>query len=466
MSTTPLTSQEVVDLTRNLNYGTWRFQKGWMPMHIVDAEGCTIVDSNGKRYLDFSSQLMCSNLGHKNQAVIAAIAEQAQQLSYAMPGYATTARAELSKLLLEVLPPGLNKFFFTTSGTDANEAAFKIARMYTGKSKIIARYRSYHGSTSGSIAATGDLRRWATEPNAKGPGVIFGPEVHCYKCPIRHTYPGCGIACADYIEHMIRNESDVAAVLVEPIVGTNGVVVPPDEYMPRLRRICDENQVLLIADEVMTGWGRTGRWFAMDHWGVTPDILVTAKGITSAYVPLGLCATSGEIAAYFEDHYFAHGHTYEAHPLTLNPAIATIREMQRLGLVERAAQLAPYVEGKLRALMAKHPSVGDIRGKGLFWAVDLVKNRTSKEPFNTYTDKAAGRPLLVDQIAAKCVADGVTIQAWVSHIIVAPPLIVTIEEIDRGIATLDEHLSLADAQVVSDTISVSVPEMTSITSDS
>ena len=180
---------------------------------------------------------------------------------------------------------------------------------------------------------------------------------------------------------MIRNESDVAAVIVEPIVGTNGVIVPPDEYMPKLRRICDAYGVLLIADEVMTGWGRTGEWFAMNHWGVVPDILVTAKGITSAYMPLGLCATSEKIAAHFDDHYFAHGHTYEAHPMTLAPAVATIHEMQRLKLVERARELAPYMESKLLALKDRHVSIGDVRGKGLFWAVDLVKNQTTKEPF-------------------------------------------------------------------------------------
>lgn len=441
-----MTSEEVVRVTRETNYGTWRFQKGWNPLHIAAAEGCTIVDGSGKRYLDFSAQLMCVNLGHGNPSVIEAISRQAHELAYAGPGYATTARAELSKLLLEVLPAGLNKFFFTTSGTDANEAAFKIARMFTGKTKIIARYRSYHGSTAGSIAATGDPRRWAMEPRGKGPGILFGPEVHCYKCPIRHTYPGCGIACADYLEHMIRNESDVAAVLVEPIVGTNGVIVPPEEYMPKLRRICDETGVLLIADEVMSGWGRAGAWFAMDLWGVTPDILTTAKGITSAYMPLGLCATSQKIGDFFQDHYFAHGHTYEAHPMTLLPAVATIREMQRLRLVERARELEPYLAEKLRALQAKHPSVGDVRGRGLFWAVDLVSDRQTKEPFNTYSDKVSGKPLLVDQIAAKMLADGVVIQAWVSHFVIAPPLIVTREEIDRGIETLDRHLHLADEQ--------------------
>ena len=461
-STEKLSSQQIVEITRTLNYGTWRFQKGWMPMHIADADGCYITDGNGKKYLDFSSQLMCSNLGHKNQAVIAAIAQQAQELSYAMPGYATEARAELSQLLLEVLPAGLKKFFFTTSGTEANEAAFKIARMVTGKNKIIARYRSYHGSTSGSIAATGDPRRWAMEPSGKLPGVIFGPEAFCYRCPLGQNHPTCGIACANYIEHMIVNESDVAAVIVEPIVGTNGVIVPPDEYMPRLRELCTRHNVLLIADEVMTGWGRTGKWFAMEHWGVTPDILVTAKGITSAYVPLGLCATTEKIAAYFDDHYFAHGHTYEAHPITLKPAVATIREMQRLGLVERAAELAPYLGEKLRELKRNHPSVGDVRGKGLFWAIDLVKDRRTKEPFATYADKVSGKPLLVDQIAAKCVADGMTVQAWVSHFIIAPPLIVTKEQIDFGVALLDKHLVLADEQCsVADE-----PETVSITSDS
>jgi len=445
---TEMTSEEVVQITRETNYGTWRFQKGWNPLHIVDTDGCYIIDANGKRYLDFSAQLMCMNLGHKNQAVIDSIAKQAQDLAYILPGYTTNARAELSKLLLEVLPKGLNKFFFTTSGTDANEAAFKIARMYTGKTKIIARYRSYHGSTAGSIAATGDPRRWAMEPRGKGPGIIFGPEVHCYKCPIKHTYPECGIACADYLEHMIRNESDVAAVIVEPIVGTNGVIVPPPEYMPKLRRICDDAGVLLIADEVMSGWGRAGEWFAMNLWNVTPDILTTAKGITSAYVPLGLCATSEKIGDFFQDHYFSHGHTYEAHPMTLLPAVATIREMQRLGLVERARSLAPLVEQKLADLKAKHPSIGNVRGKGLFWAVDLVKNQTTKEPFNTYADKVGGKPLVVDQIAAKTLVDGVIMQAWVSHFVIAPPLIITEEEIARGIDTLDKHLHIADEQCV------------------
>ena len=439
-----LTSPEVIALTKQHNYGTWRKQRGWNPTHVVSADGCYFTDGNGKRFLDFSSQLMCMNLGHNNPAVVKAIQDQAATLPYAAPFYATTARAELSKLLLEVLPEGLTKFFFATSGTEANEAAFKIARMFTGKTKIIARYRSYHGSTSGSVAATGDPRRWAMEPAGKGLGVIFSPEVNCYKCPIRHTYPGCGIACADYLEHMIVNEGDVAAVLVEPVVGTNGVLIPPPEYFPKLRKICDDHGVLLIADEVMSGWGRTGKWFAVDNWGVKPDILTTAKGITSAYVPLGLCATSTRIAEYFEDHYFAHGHTYEAHPMTLGPAVATIHEMQRLGLVDRANEMGAYLGGKLNELKGKHPSIGEVRGIGLFWAVELVKNQQTKEPFNTWQEKLDGKALVVDQVAAKMLSQGVVMQAWMSHFVLAPPLIVEKEQIDTAVAALDEALNFAD----------------------
>ena len=319
--------------------------------------------------------------------------------------------------------------------------------MVTGKTKIISRYRSYHGSTMGSIAATGDPRRWAMEPAGKIPGVIFAPEVNCYKCPILHTYPGCGIACVEYIEHMIANESDVAAVIVEPVVGTNGVLIPPKEYMPRLRQICDKHGVLLIADEVMSGWCRTGKWFAVDNWGVVPDILTTAKGITNAAIPLGLCATTEKVASYFDDHFFSHGHTYEAHPLTLAPAIASIDEMKRLNLVQRAVEMGAYIGPKLNALKEKHPSIGEVRGIGMFWAVELVKNRKTKEPFNTMTDKVAGTPLVVDKVAAKMMANGVYMQAWMSHFVIAPPLIITENEIDEGVAAFDEALSIADAEV-------------------
>ena len=280
---------------------------------------------------------MCVNLGHKNPRVVEAIAEQARELAYVAPGYATAARARLSAKLLEVLPGGLEQILLRHQRHRGQRSRLQnrahVHRQDQDHLPLPLLSRLDHGLDRGHgrSASLGDGAR-----QARARAFVFAPETNCYNCPIKHTYPGCNIACADYIEHMIRNESDVAAIIVEPVVGTNGVLVPPPEYFPRLREICDRHGVLMIADEVMAGWGRTGKWFAVDHWGVKPDILVTAKGITSAYVPLGLCATTKKIADYFEDHYFSHGHTYEAHPITLGPAVATIEEMQRLNLVERA----------------------------------------------------------------------------------------------------------------------------------
>src|SRR5208282_1022368 len=347
----------------------------------------------------------------------------------------------------EVMPTGLEKFFYATSGTEANEAAFKIARLFTGKYKIISRYTSYHGSTAGSIAATGDPRRYPIEPTGKMEGVIFGPDAYCYRCPFGLEYPDCGIACADYIEYMIKHESNVAAVIVEPIVGANGVIVPPDEYLPRLREITEQNGVLLICDEVMTGWGRTGEWFAVNHWKVKPDILTTAKGITGAYIPLSVTATTREISDYFEDHYFAHGHTYEAHPLTLAPGVAAIGEYKRLNLLERARLMGQHLGKQLKALQEKHPSVGDVRGMGLFWSLELVRNRKSKQPFNTREDKLQGKPMVVDRVAAECMKNGTYLMSWLNYLIIAPPLIITPEEIDKGVDALDKALLVPDKEV-------------------
>ena len=438
--------QGTAEITRKYTFGTWRYQRGWNPLHVVDAEGCYFFDSAGKKYLDFSSQLMCCNLGHKNKAVIEAICDQARALPFIAPSFTCDVRAELSKLLLQVLPKGLEKFFYSTSGTEANEAAIKIARLFTGKYKIISRYRSYHGSTGASIAATGDMRRFAIEPAGKVDGVIFAPDVDTYRSPFGVEFGDRAIASANYIDYMIRNEGNVAAVLIEPVVGTNGVLVPPKEYLPMLREVTDKNGVLLIVDEVMSGWGRTGEWFAVDHWKVTPDILTTAKGITGAYAPLGLTATTREIADYFEDHYFAHGHTYEAHPLTLAPAVAAIKEYQRLDLINEAKRKGEYLGKRLAELKAKHPSVGDVRGLGLFWAVELVKDRETKEPFFTAEDKLAGRPSLLGKIGGEMMGKGVYLLDWLSHFVIAPPLIITQEEIDAGVEALDDSLKIADKE--------------------
>ncbi len=427
-------------------YGTWRPQKGWKPLHITKAQDSSFWDSNGKKYIDLSAQLMCSNLGHQNQAVVDAIVKQAKDLCFVAPGFATTVRADLAKALLEVVPKGIEKFFFATSGTEANECAIKMARFVTGKHKIIARYNGYHGSTATSVALTGDYRRWFSEPMRSAiDGVIHAPECNPYR-PGPFATAGQSL---DYVEYILKNEANVAAMIIEPVVGTNGVLVPPDDYLPRLRELTKKHGVLLIADEVMAGWGRTGQWFAVDNWKVVPDILVTAKGVTSAMAPLGVVGTSRAIADYFEDGWFAHGHTYESHSLTLAPAVAAIGEYKRLGLIERARTQGPKFGEKLRAMAMKHKSVGDVRGIGMFWAIEIVKDRKTKEPFGTFHDKYARKPMLVDQVTAKLMEQGVYCIGWMSHFVIAPPLIITEAEQDECIAAFDKALEIADAQATS-----------------
>lgn len=438
--------EELRRQTVRYTYGTWRRQRGWSPIHIVDAEGCYFYDSTGKRYLDFSSQLVCCNLGHKNRAVIEAIKKGAEKLAYISPSYSCDSRARLGETLAEIMPPGLTKYFYSTSGTEANEAALKIARLYTRRPKVISRYRSYHGSTAASISVSGEFRRWDIESLGTVPGTIFAPDAYCYRCPLGMSYPECGVACADYVDYILSNDDKVAAMIVEPVVGTNGVLVPPDDYLPKLRRITERYGVLLIADEVMTGWGRTGEWFAVNHWGVVPDMIATAKGVTSSYVPLGVTATSQRVAGYFEDNYFAHGHTYEAHPLALEAALAVIGEYRRLNLIQRARVEGEYLGKRLRELMDRHESVGDVRGLGLFWAVELVRNRDTKQPFNTPLDKYQGKPLLIDRLAAEAMKQGVSVMGWVNYFVVAPPLIIEREEIDRGVEVLSRVLEIADEE--------------------
>jgi taurine--2-oxoglutarate transaminase len=436
--------QSISEIVARHTYGTWRPQKGWKPITVTRAEGCNFWDDKGTRYLDLSAQLMCSNLGHQNPAVVEAIIKQARELCFVAPGFATRVRAELAEKLLTVVPAGLDKFFFATSGTEANECAIKMARMVTGKHKVLARYNGYHGSTASSVALTGDYRRWFAEKFGSAvDGTIHVPECNPYR-------PGpfaTASATVDYVDYVLQNEGNVAAMIVEPVVGTNGVLVPPDDYLPRLREVTKKHGVLLIADEVMAGWGRTGAWFAVDHWKVQPDILVTAKGVTSAMAPLGVVATSRAIADFFEDGWFAHGHTYESHPLTLAPAVAAIDEYKRLGLIERAREMGTVFGAKLRTLAEKHPSVGDVRGLGLFWAIELVKNRTTREPFSTFHDKYNRRPMLIDQLNAKMMANGVYVVGWMSHFVIAPPLIITEAEMDHAVAAFDEALKLADEHV-------------------
>ncbi|MBL7167092.1 aminotransferase class III-fold pyridoxal phosphate-dependent enzyme [Candidatus Bathyarchaeota archaeon] len=433
------------ELEKKYVYGTWRYENTWNPVVVDRADGCHFTSLSGKRYLDLSSQLMCSNIGHRSQAVIDAIAEQAEKLCYAAPGFATVPAALLGQKLAEITPEGLTKSFLTNGGAEANEAAIKIARLYTGKTKLISRYRSYHGASSGAIALTGDPR---TQHAIGMPGVVRAPDCYCYRCPFGKEYPGCGVTCAEYVDEIIRMEGPgtVAGVVVEPIVGSNGILVPPDPYVPRLREICDDHGVLLIDDEVMAGFGRTGRMFCIEHWGVEPDIMSMAKGITGALFPVGATITSQEIADHFDQpgNLFSHGQTYAMHPLGCAAALAAIQEYEDKGLVENAARMGKVLEKRLRGLAESHKSVGDVRGKGLFWGIELVRDRETKEPFVTRKQKF--EPNTLKRVSAAAMEMGVYVVNIINTLIVAPPLIATEKEIDEGIEVLDKALEVSDKE--------------------
>lgn len=441
-------TEEVVKVITDHTYGSWRAQKGWKtPLFVSKAEGVYLYDEKGKPYLDFSSQLMCSNLGHGNRAIIDAICEQAKKLPYIQPGFICEAKAQATEALLEVMPEGLDQFFFSTSGTEANEAAVKMLRQYRAPGyKIVSRYHSYHGATAAAMSLTGDPRRfYAERARCTVPGVVFAPDAYCYRCPFGLEYPKCNIQCAEYLGYMIEEEGNVAAVFVEPVVGTNGKIVPPPEYFPRVRKICDENEVLLIADEVMSGWYRTGPVFAMDNWGVRPDILTTAKGCTGAYAPAGVTATTREMKDFFEEEVMCHGHTYAMHPLVLAAipaAVAEYRKLMATGLPERVSK---HIEKGVRELMGNHKCIGDVRGLGHFWGVELVKNRETKEPFNSKADEFV-KPLMTGAIAGEALKRGLYIHNWYDNLTVAPPLIITEAEVDRGMEILDEALKIADEE--------------------
>jgi taurine--2-oxoglutarate transaminase len=432
-------------ILREHTFKTWSKQKGWEPIIVTHARGVYFYDNNGKRYLDFSSQFVNVNLGYGNEKVINAIKEQLETLQYINPSFGAEIRAKAAEALLQVMPKTISKFFFSTSGTEANEAAVKISRFYKKPSyKILARYRSYHGSTEASISLTGDYRRWFVEPNTMS-GVVRIPEPYCFRCPLKLKYPDCNIACANYVDYIIKQEKNVAAIIVEPITGTNGVIVPPKEYMPLLRQIAKENDILFIADEVMTGWGRTGEWFAVNIWGIEPDILTTAKGASASYVPIGITGVSKEIGEFFEDNIFAHGHTFEAHPVSLAAIPAVIEEYKRLNLLSHVKAMGEYLGKRLNELKDRHISVGDIRGVGLFWAIELIKD-SKKTPFGDYEDKYNGKLTLVDILAKKLLEKGVYVYNGPSWFIVSPPLIINKEEIDQGINAIDEVLKDADKE--------------------
>jgi taurine---2-oxoglutarate transaminase len=432
-SKTKLSTQEIVKFNKDYTLFSWSVQSSTNPIPMERAEGVYFWDSDGKRYIDFSSQLMNMNIGHQHPKVIKAIQDQAEQLCYAHPGMATEARGLLGKKIAEVAPGNLNKTFFCLGGAEANENAIKIARFYTGRHKIMARYRSYHGATHGAIALTGDYRRLPVEPAI--PGVVHFLDPFCYRCPFGWTKETCHRECISHVEEVINYEGPdrLAAIVMEGVTGSNGLIVPPDDYWPRVREICNKYGILLISDEVMSGWGRTGKWFAVDHWNVVPDIITTAKGITSGYVPLGAVIVSDPIAQYFDDKMLYCGLTYSGHPLACAAGVATIDVYSEDNLLQNAIDMGNYLGKRLEELKNKHQSVGDVRYIGLFTALEIVKNRKTKA--------------LIDPLAetAKYLRDqGLFTFIFHNVIFIVPPLCINSAQLDEGLEIVDRALNLTD----------------------
>lgn len=440
---------EILPLSLEHSFWTWSAQGKVAPIPVTRAKGVYFWDAAGKRYLDFNSMVMCANIGHGDERVIEAIVEQARQLPFAGPPMATKPRAILGKLLAEVTPAGLDVFLFTLGGADANENAIKLARAYTGRHKILARYRSYHGASAGAMALTGDPRRVAWEPNLM-PGVVHFLDPYRYRSTFHRANPHISEAefTRDYLDHLeevitYEGPQTIAAVFLETVTGTNGVIIPPQGYLPGVREICDRYGILMVCDEVMSGFGRTGKWFAVDHWGVVPDIMTMAKGLTSGYAPLGAVAMRREIAAFFAERPFQSGLTYNSHPISLAAAIANIRVMQADRLVERAATMGPVLHRLLADLGEQHPSVGEVRSIGLFGVIELVRDRKTREPLAPYNgdspEMLALRQYLLDH--------GVYLYTHWHTVLVVPPLIITEQQLQEGFSVLDEALQIMDEGV-------------------
>lgn len=428
-----MTGEDMIRLSREYTFFSWSVQSAVHPIPITRGQGVYFWDADGKRYIDFSSQLMNLNIGHQHPKVIRAIQEQAAKLCYAHPGMATEARAVLGEKIAAVTPGNLKKTFFCLGGAEANENAIKIARQYTGRHKILARYKSYHGATHGAIALTGDYRRLPVEPAM--PGAVHFLDPYCYRCPFGWTRDTCHSECIRHVEDVIKYEGPdhIAAIIMEGITGSNGLLVPPDDYWPRVREICDKYGILLISDEVMSGWGRTGKWFAVDHWNVVPDIITTAKGITAGYVPLGAVIVSEKIAQYFEDNMLWCGLTYSAHPLACAAGSATISVYEEDGLIENAANLGVYLGERLETLKTSHPSVGDVRYIGLFSALELVTNKASKEPCP-----------VMGAIGQFLRANGLFTFIFGSVLFIVPPLCITAAQLDEGLSIIEQALAIGD----------------------
>src|SRR3954464_12248381 len=372
--------KQIVQGAKDYVLYSWSVQSAINPIAVERAEGRHFYDYDGKAYLDFASQLVNVSIGHSHPKVVQAIKDQAEKLATIGPPMATESRSTLGRMLAEVTPGDLTMSFFTNGGAEANENAIKLARWYTGRHKIIARYRSYHGATGGAMTLTGDPRRWPAEPGI--PGVVRMFDPYTYRCPAGHPDPCPVCSGGPHLEEILQYEGPqtVAAVIMETVTGTNGIIVPPDGYLQSIREVCDRHGILLILDEVMAGWGRTGRWFGCENWDVLPDIITTAKGINSGYIPLGAMTVREHVYESIKDRFFAGGLTYSGHPLACASGVASIEIFREEGIVENAAAQGEYLRGALASLAERHPSIGEVRGLGLFWGLDLARNPTPPDP--------------------------------------------------------------------------------------
>jgi taurine---2-oxoglutarate transaminase len=445
-----LTNDEILSLSKEHVFYTWSAQAKVNPIAVKRAKGVYFWDLDDKRYLDFNSMTMCVNIGHGDERVIRAMQEQVAELPYAAPGMTTKARALASKMVAEITPvKALTKVLFTLGGADANENAIKLARGYTGRHKILTRYRSYHGATAGAMAATGDPRRLVWEPNLM-PGIVHFLDPYRYRSTFHRTNPDISEEdfTQDYLNHLeeiiqYEGPQTIAAILMESVTGTNGVIIPPQGYMQGVRALCDKYGIVMIADEVMSGFGRTGKWFAVDHWNVVPDMITMAKGLTSAYAPLGAVAMKPEIAAAFNEHAFESGLTYTSHPVSLAAAIANINVLREDKIVEHAAAMGKVLKRMLTDLGESHPSVGEVRNIGLFGIIELVKDRKTKEPMAPWNSSSPQMTALKKY----CMDHGLFLYTHWHTVLIIPPLIITEEQLKEGFEVLDKALEITD-QVV------------------
>ena len=433
------------ELDRRHVFHSWSAQAQITPMTVVAAQGSYVWDGEGNRLLDFSGQLVFTNIGHQHPRVVAAIAEQAAKLCTIAPQHVNAARSEAARLIAERAPGDLNHVFFTNAGAEAVEHAVRMARLHTGRRKVLSRYRSYHGGTDTAINLTGDPRRWANDYGSSGVVHFFGPFL--YRSAFHSdTEEQETQRALEHLEQKIALEgpATIAAVILESVPGTAGIMVPPPGYLAGVREICDRHGIVLIADEVMAGFGRTGKWFAIDNFDVVPDLITFAKGVTSGYVPLGGVAINDSIYATFADRPYPGGLTYSGHPLATACAVATINAMEDEGMVANAARIGERILGPgLRELAQRHPSVGEVRGLGVFWAVELVANPATREPLAPY----GGSSPAMNAVLGACKAGGLLPFANFNRIHVCPPCNVSDAEAAEGLAILDQALEVADQHV-------------------